>query len=29
MSLPLATIRVMRASGPVVEGEAVLSTEGF
>ena len=29
MSAPLATIRVMRASGPVVEGEAVLSTEGF
>lgn len=29
MSEPLATIRVTRASGPVVEGEAVVSTEGF
>ena len=29
MSAPLATIRVTRASGPVVEGEAVLSAEGF
>jgi hypothetical protein len=29
MSAPLATIRVERASGPVVEGEAVVSAEGF
>ena len=29
MTTPLATIRVTRASGPVVEGEAVLSSEGF
>lgn len=29
MSAPLATIRVARACGPVVEGEAVLSAEGF
>lgn len=29
MSAPLAMIRVNRACGPVVEGEAVLSTEGF
>jgi hypothetical protein len=29
MNSPLATIRVTRASGPVVEGEAVLSAEGF
>jgi len=29
LSAPLATIRVVRASGPVVEGEAVLSSEGF
>jgi predicted aconitase with swiveling domain len=26
---PLATIRVARAFGPMVEGEAVVSTEGF
>ena len=26
---PLATIRVERAAGPVVEGEAVISAEGF
>ena len=29
MSAPLATIRVERAAGPVVEGEAVVSAEGF
>ena len=29
MSAPLATIRVERAAGPVVEGEAVVSPEGF
>jgi len=29
MTAPLATIRVARAFGPVVEGEAVVSTEGF
>ena len=29
MSAPLATIRVTRAFGPAVEGEAVVSTEGF
>ena len=29
MTTPLATIRVSRAFGPVVEGEAVVSTEGF
>jgi predicted aconitase with swiveling domain len=29
VSAPLATIRVERASGPVVEGEAVVSAEGF
>lgn len=27
--LPLLTISVERAAGPVVEGEAVISTEGF
>jgi predicted aconitase with swiveling domain len=27
--IPLLTIRVARAFGPVVEGEAVVSTEGF
>ena len=29
MSAPLATLRVQRAFGPVVEGEAVVSEEGF
>ena len=29
MSAPLAAIRVERAFGPVVEGEAVVSAEGF
>jgi len=29
VSAPLATIRVARAFGPVVEGEAVVSAEGF
>jgi len=29
MSEPLATIRVARAFGPTVEGEAVVSAEGF
>ena len=29
MSAPLATITVKRAFGPVVEGEAVVSSEGF
>jgi len=29
VSAPLATIRVERAAGPVVEGEAVVSPEGF
>ena len=29
MTAPLATIRVERAFGPVVEGEAVISSEGF
>ena len=29
MSAPLATIAVARAFGPVVEGEAVVSEEGF
>jgi predicted aconitase with swiveling domain len=29
VSAPLATIRVERAFGPVVEGEAVVSAEGF
>ena len=29
MSAPLATIRVERAFGPIVEGEAVVSGEGF
>jgi hypothetical protein len=29
MSAPLATIQVERATGPVVEGEAVVSPEGF
>ena len=29
MSAPLLTIRVERAFGPVVEGEAVVSAEGF
>ena len=29
MSAPLAAIRVARAFGPVVEGEAVVSAEGF
>ena len=29
MSAPLATIRVERAFGPSVEGEAVVSAEGF
>lgn len=29
MSAPLATLRVQRAFGPVVEGEAVVSDEGF
>ena len=29
MSAPIATIRVERAFGPVVEGEAVVSAEGF
>lgn len=29
MSAPLATIAVKRAFGPVVEGEAVVSSEGF
>ena len=29
MTAPLATIRVERAFGPVVEGEAVVSAEGF
>ena len=29
MSMPLATIAVDRAFGPVVEGEAVVSEEGF
>ena len=29
MTGPLATIRVVRAFGPVVEGEAVVSAEGF
>ena len=29
MTAPLVTIRVARAFGPVVEGEAVVSTEGF
>lgn len=29
MSDVLATFRVRRAAGPVVEGEAVISTEGF
>ena len=29
MSAPLATIRLDRAFGPVVEGEAVVSEEGF
>ena len=29
MTAPLATIQVARAFGPVVEGEAVVSTEGF
>jgi predicted aconitase with swiveling domain len=29
MTEPLATIRVVRAFGPVVEGEAVVSAEGF
>ena len=29
MTAPLATIRVARAFGPVVEGEAVVSAEGF
>lgn len=29
MSAPLATIHVERAAGPVVEGEAVVSPEGF
>jgi predicted aconitase with swiveling domain len=29
VSAPLATIRVERATGPVVEGEAVVSPEGF
>lgn len=29
MSAPLATLTVKRAFGPVVEGEAVVSSEGF
>ena len=29
MTAPLATIHLQRAFGPIVEGEAVLSTEGF
>jgi predicted aconitase with swiveling domain len=29
MSAPLAVIRVERAAGPLVEGEALLSAEGF
>jgi predicted aconitase with swiveling domain len=29
MTAPLATIKVARAFGPVVEGEAVVSAEGF
>ena len=29
MSVPLATIRLVRACGPIVEGEAILSAEGF
>jgi predicted aconitase with swiveling domain len=29
MSTPLASIAVLRATGSVVEGEALLSTEGF
>jgi uncharacterized protein len=29
VSAPLATIQVERAAGPVVEGEAVVSPEGF
>ena len=29
MTAPLATILVARACGPAVEGEAVLSSEGF
>jgi predicted aconitase with swiveling domain len=29
MTAPLATIKVKRAFGPVVEGEAVVSAEGF
>ncbi len=29
MTEPLATVRVVRAFGPVVEGEAVVSAEGF
>jgi predicted aconitase with swiveling domain len=29
VSAPLATIRVERAAGPVVEGEALVSPEGF
>lgn len=28
-AVPLATIRVTRAAGPVVEGEVVISDEGF